>query len=35
MSATNENQVFNPLTHQPPRYDILGRLVLLYIFLKF
>ncbi len=29
MSVTSENQVFNALTHQPPKYDISGRLVIL------
>ena len=27
MSVTNDNSAFNPLTHQPPKYDIFGRLV--------
>lgn len=27
MSVTSENQNFNPFTHQPPKYDIFGRLV--------
>jgi hypothetical protein len=27
MSVTSENQLFNALTHQPPKYDIFGRLV--------
>lgn len=27
MSVTYESSSFNPLTHQPPRYDIFGHLV--------